>query len=99
VQGDAVVLMDGDLQDPPESIPLFVERFREGYDVVYATRASRKESWWLKFCYYLFYRLQAMLSEIRLPLDAGDFGLMSRRVVEQLCRMPERHRYLRGLRK
>ena len=99
VQGDAVVLMDGDLQDPPESIPLFIERYREGYDVVYATRASRKESWGLKFCYYLFYRLQAMLSEIRLPLDAGDFGLMSRRVVDLLRRMPERHRYLRGLRK
>lgn len=99
VLGDAVVLMDGDLQDPPESIPFFVERHREGYDVVYATRSSRKESWWLKTCYYLFYRLQAILSEIRLPLDAGDFGLMSRRVVEQLRRMPERHRYLRGLRK
>ncbi len=99
VLGDAVVLMDGDLQDPPESIPRFVERYQEGYDVVYATRASRKESWWLKTCYYLFYRFQAILSEIRLPLDAGDFGLMSRRVVEQLRRMPERHRYLRGLRK
>ncbi len=99
VQGDAVVLMDGDLQDPPEYIPAFVERFAEGYDVVYATRASRKESWWLKSCYFLFYRMQAMLSEIRLPLDAGDFGLMSRRVVGELRNMPERHRYLRGLRK
>ncbi|MEJ2006656.1 MAG: glycosyltransferase family 2 protein [Acidobacteriota bacterium] len=98
VTGDAVVLMDGDLQDPPESIPLFVERFQQGYDVVYATRASRKESWWLKLCYYLFYRLQSMLSETRLPLDAGDFGLMSRRVVDHLRCMPERHRYLRGLR-
>ena len=96
--GDAVVLMDGDLQDPPETIPVFVERFQQGYDVVYATRASRKESWWLKFCYYLFYRLQSMLSETRLPLDAGDFGLMSRRVFEQVRNMPERHRYLRGLR-
>jgi polyisoprenyl-phosphate glycosyltransferase len=99
VQGDAVVLMDGDLQDPPEYIPTFVDWFEEGYDVVYATRANRKESWWLKSCYFLFYRMQAMLSEIRLPLDAGDFGLMSRRVVEQLRRMPERHRYLRGLRR
>ncbi len=99
VQGDAVVLMDGDLQDPPESIPVFIERFREGYDVVYATRASRKESWWLRACYFLFYRIQTTLAEIRLPLDAGDFGLMSRRVVDELCDMPERHRYLRGLRK
>jgi len=98
VSGDAVVLMDGDLQDPPESIPVFIEQFHQGYDVVYATRASRKESLWLKFCYFLFYRLQGMLSQTRLPLDAGDFGLMSRRVVDQLRRMPERQRYLRGLR-
>ena len=98
VSGDAVVLMDGDLQDPPESIPLFIERYEHGYDVVYATRAARKEGWWLRSCYFLFYRLQAMLSETRLPLDAGDFGLMSRRVVEQLRCMPEQHRYLRGLR-
>jgi polyisoprenyl-phosphate glycosyltransferase len=96
--GDAVVLMDGDLQDPPESIPVFVEQFQCGYDVVYATRASRKESWWLKLCYFLFYRLQGMLSETRLPLDAGDFGLMSRRIVDHLRTMPERLRYLRGLR-
>jgi len=98
VSGDAVVLMDGDLQDLPEDIPLFVERYQQGYDVAYATRATRKEGWWLRFCYFLFYRLQAMLSETRLPLDAGDFGLMSRRVVEQLRCMPEHHRYLRGLR-
>jgi len=98
VRGDAVVLMDGDLQDPPESIPLFIEQFEQGYDVVYATRAARKENWWLKSCYFLFYRLQAILSDLRLPLDAGDFGLMSRRVVNQLRRMPERNRYLRGLR-
>jgi dolichol-phosphate mannosyltransferase len=98
VSGDAVVLMDGDLQDSPESIPAFVRRYKEGYDVVYATRAGRKEAWWLRYCYFLFYRLQAALSETRLPLDAGDFGLMSRRVVEQLRRMPEHHRYLRGLR-
>lgn len=98
VSGDAVVLMDGDLQDPPEAIPLFLEQYRRGYDVVYATRASRKESGWLKLSYFLFYRLQAMLSETRLPLDAGDFGLMSRRVVNELQDMPERLRYLRGLR-
>jgi glycosyltransferase involved in cell wall biosynthesis len=96
--GDAVVVMDGDLQDLPEAVPLFVERFKQGYDVVYATRASRTEAWWLRLCYFLFYRFQALLSETRLPLDAGDFGLMSRRVVEQLRRMPEHHRYLRGLR-
>src|SRR6266487_1658630 len=98
VSGDAVVLMDGDLQDLPEVIPIFLKYYDEGYDVVYATRKRRKEGWWLKLCYFLFYRFQAMLSETRLPLDAGDFGLMSRRVVEQLRRMPEHHRYLRGLR-
>src|SRR5437867_5226810 len=98
VSGDAVVLMDGDLQDSPEVIPIFLQHYDEGYDVVYATRKRRKEGWWLKLCYFLFYRFQAMLSETRLPLDAGDFGLMSRRVVEQLQRMPEHHRYLRGMR-
>ena len=98
VSGDAVVLMDGDLQDAPEVIPTFMAKFEQGYDVVYATRSRRKEGWGLRFCYYLFYRLQAMLSDTNLPLDAGDFGLMSRRVVEQLRHMKERHRYLRGLR-
>ncbi len=96
--GDAVVLMDADLQDSPESISTLVNHFHQGYDVVYATRAARKESWWLRVCYKGFYRLQAMLSETRLPLDAGDFGLMSRRVVQEIRRMPEQHRYLRGLR-
>lgn len=98
VSGDAVILMDGDLQDAPEAIPTFVAKFVQGYDVVYATRSRRKEGWGLRFCYFLFYRLQAMLSDTNLPLDAGDFGLMSRRVVHQLRHMREHHRYLRGLR-
>jgi dolichol-phosphate mannosyltransferase len=95
---DAVVVMDADLQDVPEAIPLFVEHYQRGYDVVYATRAHRKEAWWLKLAYFLFYRLLATLSQSNLPLDAGDFALISRRVVEELRRMPEHHRYLRGLR-
>ena len=98
VSGDAVVLLDADLQDPPEIISSFIDFFKEGYDVVYATRATRKESWWLRVCYRIFYRLQSSLSAIHLPLDAGDCGLMSRRVVEEIRRMPEQHRYLRGLR-
>ena len=98
VTGDAVILMDGDLVDTPEFIPMFIEKFNQGYDVVYAQRINRKEPWWLRLCYYAFYRLLASLSDIRLPLDAGDFGLMSRRVVDQLCQMPEHHRYIRGLR-
>ena len=96
--GDAVVVMDGDLQDVPEAIPQFVERYDDGYDVVYARRIRRKEPWTLRLCYFVFYRIMARLSDVQLPLDAGDFGLMSRRVVDQLRRMPEHHRYLRGLR-
>ena len=98
VSGDVTVLMDGDLQDPPESIPALLECHQQGYDVVYVRRVNRKESWWLRFCYYTFYRLLSMLSRIQLPLDAGDFSLMSRRVVDQIRQMPEHHRYLRGMR-
>ena len=98
VTGDAVVVMDGDLQDIPEAIPRFVQRFHEGFDVVYAQRVGRKEAWPLRLCYFVFYRLMAKLSDIRLPLDTGDFGLMSRRVVDEIRRLPEHHRYLRGLR-
>ncbi len=96
--GDAVVIMDGDLQDVPEVIPQFVEKFGEGFDVVYAQRVRRKEPLLLRICYFVFYRMMARLSDIRLPLDSGDFGLMSRRVVDQVRRMPEHHRYLRGMR-
>jgi dolichol-phosphate mannosyltransferase len=98
VSGDAAVVMDGDLQDVPEAIPQFVERCQQGYDVVYAQRIRRKEPWPLRVCYFVFYRLMARLSDVRLPLDSGDFGLMSRRVIDQVRRMPEHHRYLRGMR-
>ena len=98
VTGDATVLMDGDLQDAPEAIPLFLERFREGYDVVYARRVRRTEGPLLRLAYYVFYRFAARMADTPLPVDAGDFGLLSRRVVDQLRAAPERHRYLRGLR-
>jgi polyisoprenyl-phosphate glycosyltransferase len=98
VTGDVAILMDGDLQDPPEAVPRLLEAYQQGYDVVYVRRVNRKESWWLRACYYLFYRLLAVLSSTQLPLDSGDFGLMSRRVIEEMRRMPEHHRYLRGLR-
>jgi len=98
VTGDVAVLMDGDLQDPPEAVPELLARYREGYDVVYVRRVNRKESWWLRLCYYLFYRLIAALSTTPLPLDSGDFGLLSRRVIDEIVRMPEHHRYLRGMR-
>jgi dolichol-phosphate mannosyltransferase len=98
VSGDVVVAMDGDLQDRPEAIPALLAKYREGYDVVYAQRVKRKESWVLRLSYFLFYRLLASLSDTRIPLDSGDFALMTRRVVEQMRAAPEHHRYLRGLR-
>ncbi len=96
--GDFVVTMDGDLQDPPETLPVFIAKAREGYDVVYAQRVRRKERWYLRAAYFLAYRLISSLADIPLPLDAGDFGLLSRRVVDAVCEAPERQRYLRGLR-
>ena len=98
VTGDVAILMDGDLQDPPEAVPTLLDAYQQGYDVVYVRRVNRKESWWLRLCYYLFYRLLALLSSTQLPLDSGDFGLMSRRVIQEMRRMPEHHRYLRGMR-
>lgn len=98
VSGDAAVVMDGDLQDQPEEIPRLVSKLEEGFDVVYATRVRRKENVLLRMAYFLSYRLIASLSKIRLPVDAGDFGIMSRRVVDEIRRSPEHNRYLRGLR-
>ncbi len=96
--GDAIVLMDGDLQDPPELIDAFLERWRAGYDVVYAVRRARPgESRFKIFTAGAFYRLINRMTKIAIPLDAGDFRLMSRRVVEALRRSPERHRFLRGM--
>jgi len=98
VTGDAVVVMDGDLQDCPEEIPKLLAKLQEGYDVVYAQRTRRKEGTLLRTAYFLFYRLITSLSELRLPLDAGDFSIMSRRVVAAIRAAPEHNRYLRGLR-
>ncbi|MBV9700909.1 MAG: glycosyltransferase family 2 protein [Candidatus Eremiobacteraeota bacterium] len=97
-RGDAIVLMDGDLQDPPELIETFVQKWREGYDVVYAVRRSRRgESRFKLVTARAFYRVIKRLTKVSIPLDAGDFRLMSRRVVEALRRSPERHRFLRGM--
>jgi dolichol-phosphate mannosyltransferase len=87
------------LQDPPEIIPKMLALWREGYDVVYGIRKRRKE-WWGKRCmYFLFYRIiRSMTRSVNLPPDSGDFSLMSRRVVRALGAMPERNRYVRGLR-
>jgi len=95
--GSAVVVMDADLQDPPEVIPRLVEKWREGYDTVYAIRQSRKDPILKRAIAFAFYRLFRKMSDIDIPADAGDFRLMSRRVVDILKAMPERNRYLRGL--
>ena len=98
VSGDVIIAMDGDLQDRPEAIPALLAKHREGFDVVYAQRAKRKESWPLRLSYFVFYRLLASLADTKLPLDSGDFALMSRQVVDQMRAAPEHNRYLRGLR-
>ncbi len=96
--GDAVVIIDADLQDPPEEIARLLAKWREGYDVVYAVRQKRKEGWLKRICYWAFYRLMARLVAFDIPLDSGDFCLMSRRVVAAINAMPERNRFVRGLR-
>src|SRR5262249_43212664 len=96
--GDAVVLMDGDLQDEPEIIPELLRHHEAGADVVYTRRASREEGALLRAAYRIYYRLVASLSEVPLPLDSGDFALLGAPVVAALRRLPERQRYLRGLR-
>lgn len=95
---EAVMVLDGDLQDPPELIEQFYTKLKEGYDVVYAIRQSRKEVWWKQWAYAGFYRLQSKLTNIAIPIDSGDFCLMSRRVVDCLNAMPEESRYIRGMR-
>lgn len=97
-RGRAVVLMDADLQDPPERIADLVAKWREGNDVVYAVRSSRDgESLFKRVSAAGFYRVVRWLAPVDLPVDAGDFRLLSRTVVDAIVAMPERHRYLRGL--
>lgn len=97
-RGEVVIVMDGDLQDPPELIPEMLARWREGFDVVYAVRELREGMpRWQARIYHGFYRLLHRLSRIDIPLDTGDFRLMSRRVVDTLRAMPERNRFMRGL--
>ena len=96
--GDAVVLLDGDLQDPPELIEDFVRRWREGYAVVYGVRTTREAPRLMRFAYKAFYRAFHSLSYVRVPLDAGDFSLLDRRVVDALNALPETNRFVRGLR-
>jgi len=96
--GDAVVLLDGDLQDPPGLIPSFVEKWREGFDVVYGERVQREAPFHMQKFYKAFYRLFKRLAYVDVALDAGDFSLIDRRVVDVMNAMPETNRFLRGLR-
>jgi nucleoside-diphosphate-sugar epimerase/glycosyltransferase involved in cell wall biosynthesis len=96
--GDAIVLMDGDLQDPPELIPQFFEKWMEGYEVVYGKRIKREMSLFMNFIYKFFYRIFSKLSYIKIPHDAGDFSMMDRKVVNQLINLSETEVFLRGLR-
>ena len=97
-RGQAVVIMDSDLQDPPEVVPEMIAKWREGYEVVYAQRTEREgESWFKLFTASVFYRLIYRITDVDIPLDTGDFRLLDRKVVNVINQMRERHRFLRGM--
>lgn len=97
-RGDAVIIIDADLQDPPEVILELAKKWREGYEVVYATRSERKgESWFKLWTASLFYRVIYRITDVKIPMDTGDFRLMDRKVVDVLKQMKERHRFPRGM--
>jgi len=97
-RGEAVVIIDADLQDPPEAIPELARKWKEGYDVVYAIRSEREgESWFKRVSASIFYRLIYRITDVRIPVDTGDFRLMDRKVVDVLKAMRERHRFPRGM--
>jgi glycosyltransferase involved in cell wall biosynthesis len=97
-RGQAVVIMDSDLQDPPEVIPDLIAKWREGYEVVFAQRSEREgENWFKLFTASIFYRLIYRITDVNIPLDTGDFRLLDRKVVNVLNQMRERHRFLRGM--
>lgn len=97
-RGNVIIMMDGDLQDPPEFIPQLLNKWREGYEVVYAIRAKRKEKFFKKIGYKFFYRILRIMSNIDIPIDSGDFGLIDRKIADLINQMPERARFIRGLR-
>jgi polyisoprenyl-phosphate glycosyltransferase len=97
-RGDAVVIIDADLQDPPELMEEFLRHWQDGFDIVYATRIERSgETWAKKSSANLFYRLMSRLSQVEIPRDTGDYRLMSRRAVDALLRLREQHRFMKGL--
>ena len=95
---EAVFVIDGDLQDPPELLGHFYDKLKEGYEVIYGIRRKRKEGVLKRMLYWIYYRLLKNISTIDIPLDSGDFALLSRRVVDHLNAMPERSRFIRGMR-
>ncbi len=96
--GEIIAILDADLQDPPEVLPDFFNKIREGYDTVYAIRTNRKENALKRFVYSLFYRILRTVANIDIPLDSGDFCVMNRRMVDAINMLPERNRFVRGLR-
>ena len=96
--GDSIVLLDGDLQDPPELIEKFYDKWKQGFDVVYGIRTKREAPLYMAIMYKLFYRIFHKISYVKIPLDAGDFSLIDRKIVNILKQFPERDRFLRGLR-
>ncbi len=96
--GDAVIVMDADLQDPPEEVHRYIAKWKEGYDVVYAIRTKRKEGVFKRMSYRVFYIILSKLVNFYIPLDSGDFSLIDKKVVDVLNSMPERNRFVRGLR-
>jgi polyisoprenyl-phosphate glycosyltransferase len=97
-RGNVIAVMDADLQDPPEELHRFLDKWREGYQVIYGVRTKRKENIFKRSAYHLFYRILAWCSSIDIPLDSGDFCVMDREIVDWLNAMPERNRFVRGLR-
>ncbi len=97
-QGDAVIVIDADLQDPPELILQMIAKWKEGYEVIYAVRTERKgESWFKRVTASVFYRIIYRITDVNIPLDTGDFRLMDRQVVQAMKQMKERHRFIRGM--
>jgi dolichol-phosphate mannosyltransferase len=97
-RGDAIIIIDADLQDPPETILQLAQKWKEGYEVVYAVRVEREgESWFKKFTAAMFYRIIYSITDVKIPVDTGDFRLMDRKVVNVLKQMKERHRFPRGM--
>ena len=96
--GEAVILMDGDLQDPPELLPDMIAKWKTGFEVVYTMKKSRKENIVKRFAFHSFYTVMKRFSSIAIPMEAGNFSLMDRKVISVLKAMPERNRYIAGMR-